>query len=143
MIWATTAEVRDYLSDDDILPADYDEATLQRDIDKAVRKMATQILRWPCLNEDDRPDDEKVRKDVIAAVAELIKYRREQAAAAEALGGAGTAEILKAGGSISAGKTSVSGGKGAKVGRYADTLPCDTVEALEAAGMIGGSVPTW
>lgn len=144
MIWATTAEVRDYLDEED-LPADYPEDKLQRDIDKAVRTLVPKVLRWPIVDDDtDRPAEEGTRNEVIAAVAELIKYRREQLAAAAALGGAGTAEVLAAGGSISAGKTSVSGGRGAKVGRYSSNrLPCETLDALLNADMIGGGVPTW
>lgn len=141
MIWATTAEVREYLGDE--LPADYPEDKLTRDIEKAVRSMVPKVLRWPVENEDERAEDEDTRVEVIAAVAELIKYRREQAATAAALPPA-SAEVLAAGGSITAGKVSVSGGRGAKVGRYAaNTLPCETVDALLNAGMIGGSVATW
>ncbi|ALG07667.1 hypothetical protein [Kibdelosporangium phytohabitans] len=143
MIWATPAEVREYLREE--LPADYPEEALSRDIDKAVRSMVPRVLRWPTVDDDtDRPADTQVRDYVIAAVAELIAFRRGQDAAAEELGGAGTAEVLAAGGSITAGKLSVSGGRGARVGRYtADRLPQETIDALLAADMIGGSVSTW
>jgi hypothetical protein len=136
--WQAT---RDYLGDD--LPGEYPEDSLVRDIDRAVRAMVPEVLRWPTMDDTaERAADEYVRDELIAAVAELLKYRHEQKAAAAALGGAGTAEILAAGGSISAGKTSVSGGRGTQIGRHAETLPYETVQALSNAGMVGGSVAT-
>ncbi|WP_285610551.1 hypothetical protein [Actinokineospora globicatena] len=147
MIWATVAEVRTYLSDTTLL-AGVDDAAVGRHVDRAVRSLVPLVLRWPELDEEtDRPAEEDARASVVAAVAETIRVRREADQATVALGGPGAVEVIAAGGGISAGTLTVSGGSrtggGARIGQRAQAVPIAAVDALLAAGMVGGSVPTW
>ncbi|MFJ8815424.1 hypothetical protein [Amycolatopsis thermoflava] len=150
MIWATLSEVREYLGSD--LPDQYPDSSLQRDIEKAVRTLAAKVIRQPALDDDDRPEDPEVRANVVAAVAEQIRHRRKLDSDAAALDGAlgGMADILRAGGSISTKTLSASGasrsgtsGASQRAIEVENRLSLDTIEALVAAGMLGGSVAAW
>ncbi|MDQ0377959.1 hypothetical protein [Amycolatopsis thermophila] len=151
MIWATPDEVRTYL-DVDQLPDGYPDDQLQRDIDRVTRLLAAKVVRFPALNEQDRPEDPEVRAHVIAAVAEQIKHARKLAADRAALDGAlgGMADVLRAGGSISTKTLSASGasrsgssGASQRAMDVENRLSLDTIDALVAAGMLGGSVAAW
>lgn len=147
MIWATVAEVRAYLADGGI-PAGTSDEQVQRTLDRAVRSLTTRVMWWPELDDDDeRAADADVRGHLVAAVAETVRARYEQRALTDAVGGAGLVEVIAAGGSITAGKLSVSGGTrgtgSARIGAGADTVPPEAAEALLAAGVVGGSVPSW
>jgi hypothetical protein len=144
MIWATVAEVREYLADGGI-PAGTTDEQVQRAIDRAVRSLTTRVVWWPVLDDaDERAEDEQQRADIIAAVGETVRARYAAAALETTVGGAGLVELLAAGGSVTAGKLSVSGGSrgagAARIGAGADTVPPEALEALLAAGMVGGSV---
>lgn len=144
MIWATVAEVRDHLN----LPADVTDTEVQRLIDTASRTLETKIIRWPVLNDTERAEDEQQRAHLVAAVAETIRARRDNDAAVAQLGGSGVAAVIAAGGTITASKLTVSGGSrrggsGVAVGASAPRVPIEAYEALQAAGLIGGSVPSW
>ncbi|GAB2964473.1 hypothetical protein [Saccharothrix stipae] len=144
MIWATVGEVRDYLDDGDI-PTGTEDAAVQRAIDKAVRSLTTRVVWWPVLDDaDEHVEDAEQRAHVVAAVAETVKARYAARALETAVGGAGLVELLAGGGSVTASKLSVSGGTrgtgAARIGAGAGTVPPEAVEALLAAGMIGGSV---
>lgn len=146
MIWATTAEIRNYLGED--LPPDFGEAALTRALDKAVASIERIIIRWPVLDDaEEHAANADVRKNMITAVAETIKARRDNDALTASLGP--LAPILVAGGSVatktlsaSTGGTSKSGG-GAELGTKAPRVPLDAIDALSAAGLIGGSGRTW
>ncbi|MDQ3577549.1 MAG: hypothetical protein M3443_08090 [Actinomycetota bacterium] len=126
-----------------------DDAEVQGHIDRAVRRLVTTIIRWPVVDDTtDRADDTDIQGHVIAAVGEVISARRQADLAAVEVGGNAAAEIIAAGGSVKAGSLAVSGssngsGGGARLGSRASVLPVEAVEALLAAGMVGGSVPTW
>lgn len=146
MIWATTTDVRDYLGER--LPADFGEIALGRYVTKAVNAIERIIVRWPLVDATtDRALDSDVREQLVAAVAETIAARRKNEAVEESLGG--LAPILAAGGSISTKTlsastgTSSAGNTGAPLGDRAPRVPLDALEALQAAGLIGGSVRTW
>ncbi|MEA5367716.1 hypothetical protein VA596_49855 [Amycolatopsis sp., V23-08] len=146
LIWATTAEVRAY--PDSGIPADMTEPALELAITKAVRALERVIIRWPTVDsETGRAFDDGVRADMIAAVAETIKARRKAEAVEAGLGG--LAPILADGGSISTKTLSAStagrsgSGGGARIGENATRVPLDAVDALQSAGLIGGSVRTW
>jgi hypothetical protein len=146
MIWATVADVRAY--PDSGIPAATSDDQVQAAINRAVRSLAVRVVWWPVLDEDtDRAEDEETRGHIVAAVAETMRARYEAQALTTAVGGAGLVELLAAGGSVTAGKLSVSGGSrgsgAARVGAGAGTVPAEAVEALLAAGMIGGSVASW
>lgn len=148
LIWATVQEVRDYLADELPSADDYPDAAVQRDIDKVVRTLERMIIRWPALDEQGvRATDQAVRGHMVAAVAETIKRRRVDKAFEDSLGG--LAPVLAAGGTISTGKLSASTvGRsgtqpGAAIGDGAVRLPMDAIEALAAAGLIGGGVASW
>ncbi|GLZ34893.1 hypothetical protein Lesp02_70800 [Lentzea sp. NBRC 105346] len=148
MIWATVAEVRDYLQDDDVIPTSTQDEAVQRMIDRVSRTLGSKVIRWPVLDsETDRASDEEQRKHIIAAIAETVKARYEAVALEQALGGAGNVEVIAGGGSITAGKLSVSGGSrsgsGAKIGKSADRVPIEAYEAMQDADLIGGSSPSW
>lgn len=147
MIWATVAEVRNYLDDGDIPTGTQDEQ-VQHAINKAVRSLTTRVLWWPELDDaDEHVVDAEQRGHVVAAVAETVRARYAARALETAVGGAGLVELLAGGGSITASKLTVSGGSrgtgGARIGTGADTVPPEAVEALLAAGMVGGSVASW
>lgn len=145
MIWATVAEVRDYLRTGDIPTGESDEL-VQREIDKAVRSLTTKVVWWPELDDaDEHVADVEQRAHVVAAVAETVKARYESRALETAVGGAGLVRLLDRGGSITAGKLAVSGGSrsGGSAPVREDTVPPAAVEALLAAGMVGGSAPSW
>ncbi|SER95163.1 hypothetical protein SAMN05216188_11849 [Lentzea xinjiangensis] len=149
MIWATVAEVRGYLDAGDI-PAGTEDSAVQRMIDRCARTLGAKVLRWPVLDEEtDRAADEEQRGHIVAAVAETVKARFEAQQLAQQLGGEGLTEVIAAGGSVTAGKLSVSGGSksggsgGAKIGRSADRVPVEAIEALLAANLLGGGVPSW
>jgi hypothetical protein len=146
LIWATTVEIRAY--PDSGIPDDMNEATLEQLIAKAVRALERVIIRWPTVDSDaGRAFDAGVRADMIAAVAETIKARRKAEAMEDGLGG--LAPILADGGSISTKTLSASttgrsgGGGGARIGENATRVPLDAIDALQSAGLIGGSVRTW
>ncbi|ACU35587.1 hypothetical protein [Actinosynnema mirum] len=147
MIWATTPEVRAYAGAD--LPSSVGDAEVQRGIDRAVRSLEASVLRWPLLDDAERPADARVRADVVAAVAETLLARRKADAVAADLGGAGATAVIAAGGTVSAGKLTVSGsrnggsGAGVAIGDAGRRPPVEAWEALAAAGMIGGSVASW
>lgn len=149
MIWATPGEVRAYLEDGDIPETTTDEQ-LQATIDRCVRTLTTKVIRWPVLDEEtDRAADEEQRGHIVAAVAETVKARYEAKTLESQLGGTGLTEVIAAGGSVTAGKLSVSGGSksggsgGAKIGQSANRLPIEAVEALLAADLVGGGGVTW
>lgn len=147
MIWATVAEVRNYLDDDDI-PAGTEDAAVQKMIDRCVRTLDSKVIRLPVLDEDtDRAAEEAQRGHIVAAVAETVRARYAARALEQQLGGAEMVEIIAAGGSIKAQSLAIAGGssssRGAKVGQAADRLPIEAVEALLAANLIGGGVATW
>ncbi len=145
MIWATTDDVRTYLRTS--LPDTVLDEDLARDIERAARTLDAKVIRWPVLDENTgRALDVGQRGHIVAAVSEVIRARRKAEALEEALGGDGIVEIIAAGGSIKAQSLSVSGGSksggggGALIGKAANRLPAEAVEALQAAGLIGGSV---
>lgn len=145
MVWATVAEVRDYLGDR--LPAapDVPDTEVDKAITKAVRTLSPKVLRLPALDDTDRPEDPAIKADVVAAVGEVIDAHRDRAASEKQLGG--MLGIVERGGRIKAGSLevdgTVSGGGGSGgYGREA-LLPIAAVEALQSAGMVGGSVPAW
>lgn len=149
MIWATVAEVRAYLDDGDI-PTGTSDEQVQRAIDKAVRSLTTRVVWWPVLDDaDEHVVDAAKRADVVAAVAETVKARYASRTLADQVGGTGVVELLAGGGSITAGKLAVSGGSrgsggsGARIGSAADSVPSAAIDALLAAGMVGGSAPSW
>lgn len=144
MIWATVGEVRAYLDGGEI-PAGTSDEQVQHAINKAVRSLATRVVWWPVLDDaDEHVEDADQRAHVVAAVAETVKARYAARALETAVGGAGLVELLAGGGSVTASKLSVSGGSrgagGARIGAGAGTVPPEALEALLAAGMIGGSV---
>ncbi|WP_018682176.1 hypothetical protein [Actinokineospora enzanensis] len=142
MIWATVDEVRGYRP---ALPlSGLDDAELGGLIASAVRALVPYVIRWPVVDTDtDRPADDTVRADVVAAVAELVRDRRAATLAETELGGTGAAAVIAAGGSVTAGSLTVSGGRGARVGSTDRPVPRAALDALCSAGMVGGSVPTW
>ncbi|MDT7789762.1 MAG: hypothetical protein QOF58_8181 [Pseudonocardiales bacterium] len=149
MIWATPAEVRAYLDDGEIPEAVTDER-LQRMIDNCVDTLESRIVYWPVLDEEtDRAADEQQRRRIVGAVAETVKARYEAKNLAAQLGGDGLTEVIAAGGSVTAGKLSVSGGSksggsgGAKIGQAANRVPVAALEKLLAAGLVGGGGVTW
>lgn len=149
MIWATVAEVRDYLDAEDI-PATVNDAALQRRIDKTSRTLGAKVVWWPVLDDDtDRAADEEQRNHIIAATAETVKAYYEAKALEDSLGGSGMVEVIAAGGSVTAGKLSVSGGSksgggsGVNIGKAADPVPAEAYDALRLAELIGGSVASW
>ncbi|AUI56780.1 hypothetical protein [Amycolatopsis sp. BJA-103] len=146
LIWATPAEVRAYPESG--IPLDMPDDALGQKIDKAARAIERVIIRWPTVDvETGRAFDADVRAQMIAAVAETIKARRKAEAIEASLGG--LAPILAAGGSISTKTlsastgTSSSGSTGAPIGDRAPRVPLDAIDALQAAGLIGGSARTW
>lgn len=154
MIWATVDEVRDWWGDQQValgvtwpdLPAS--DPAVQMLVDSASRTLGAKIVRWPVLDDDDRAEDEAQRGHLVVAVGEVIRARREAAAAVGSLGGVGAAAVIAGGGSITAGKLSVSGGSkqsggGVRVGESAVQVPIAAYDALSAAGLIGGSVASW
>lgn len=154
MIWATPAEVRTWWTDQQAalavtwpaLPTT--DPPVQMLIDTASRTLGAKVIRWPVLNDQERADDEQQRAHLIAAVGETIQARREATATETALGGSGAAAIIAAGGTITASKLTVSGGSrtggsGARIGENATTVPIAAYDALQAAGLIGGSVASW
>ena len=150
MIWTTVADVREYwtlqtaaYSDEPWPTLNADDPVVQTQLDSAVRALVPSVLRWPCLGDDDRPDDPYVQEALTVAVAETIRARLINAAADKALGGATAAAILRAGGSVTADNLSVSGGSGARVGSSATPVPEVACDALWRAGMTGGPVATW
>lgn len=149
MIWATVAEVKDYLQDDDVLSGVQD-AALQRTIDRVSRTLGAKVIRWPILDEaTDRAEDEEQRGHIVAAVAETVKASYEAKKLELSLGGEGLVEVIAGGGTVSAGKLSVSGGSksgggsGARIGKSADPVPVEAYDALRLAELIGGSVASW
>lgn len=149
MIWATPGEVRAYLEEDDIPELVTDEQLLAV-IEQCARTLTTKVIRWPVLDEEtDRAEDAEQREHIVAAVAETVKARYQAKKLEQQLGGTGLVEVIAAGGSVTAGKLSVSGGSksggsgGAKIGQSADRLPVEAREALLAANLIGGSAPSW
>lgn len=141
MIWATVQEVRDELGADLPPASDLPDSAVQRLIDRSVRTLTGSVIRWPILDEDDRPEDEEQRGHVVAAVAETVRAIRESAAFAKSLNGAGV--VLAAGGSISASKLAVGGGRGVRISSGTVPFTSEAYDALLAAGMVGGPVATW
>ncbi|WP_410652120.1 hypothetical protein [Amycolatopsis sp. cmx-4-54] len=146
LIWATPAEVRAYPGSG--IPADMTDDVLGQYITKAVRALERVIIRWPTVDsETGRAFDAEVRTEMIAAVAETIKARRKAEAVEDSLGG--LAPILAAGGTISTKTlsastgTSSAGATGAAIGERATRVPIDAIDALQSAGLIGGSARTW
>jgi hypothetical protein len=150
MVWATTTEVRaafaagteaDGATEWPALPeADTAVNTL---IVSASRALAVKVIRWPILDDTDRPEDTEQRSHILHAVCEVIRDRRLAATAVAELGGQAAAGVIAGGGSVKAGNLEVRGGNSG--GWLADRsrVPVDAVFALQAAGLIGGSVPTW
>lgn len=155
MIWATVAEVREWWADQQTAyavtwsPLPVEDTGVQTLIDSATRTLDRKAIRYPLLDEaTDRAVDEKVRANVMAAVAETIAAGRKTKAEAAALDASlpGMADIVRAGGSVTAGSLSVTGARTASGNATASTagrVPIEAYEALAAAGMIGGSVPAW
>jgi hypothetical protein len=139
MIWATVEDIRAELDNNPD-----DDAAVQREIDRAVRTLDGIAIRYPRLNTDQRADDTKTRADVVAAVAELIQSRRDRVKAKAATPGL---EIVERGGSIKSATLTVdAGARSSSSGSGADRdslVPASAIEALQAAGMIGGSVASW
>ncbi len=149
MIWATVSEVRGYLEPGDI-PTGADDAAVQRTIDKVSRTLGAKVIRTPILDEEtDRAADEEQREHIVAAVGETVKAHYEAEALKQSLGGSGMVEVIAGGGSVTAGKLSVSGGSkgsggsGARLGSSRDRVPIEAYEALQLAELIGGSVASW
>jgi len=154
MIWATVLEVRHWWAEQqDALGVTWAalpqaDGPVQMLIDSASRTLGAKIVRWPVLDDDERAEDLEQRGHLVVAVGEVIRARREAAAAVDSLGGVGAAAVIAGGGSITAGKLSVSGGGkqgsgGSRVGEAAITVPIAAYDALQAAGLIGGSVASW
>lgn len=150
MIWATPAEVRTWWTDQQAalavtwpeLPAT--DPPVQGLIDTATRTLESKVIRWPILNDQERAEDEAQRAHLIAAVGETIRARRDNDTAIAQLGGTGVAAVLAAGGSIEASKLRATGGRGVLVGASnTQRVPIEAYEALQAAGLIGGSVASW
>lgn len=155
MIWATVQEIRDWWGNQQValgvtwpeLPTS--DAAVQMLVDSASRTLGAKIVRWPVLDDDERAEDELQRAHLVVAVGEVIRARREAAEVETSLGGAGAAAVIAGGGSITASKLTVSGGSkgsgsgGAAVGHRAIRVPLAAIDALEAAGLIGGSVASW
>ncbi|HEU5475710.1 MAG TPA: hypothetical protein VFV67_34145 [Actinophytocola sp.] len=149
MIWATVEEVRAYVdaqaatlgrAEWPALPEA--DSAVQTLIDSAARSLSCKVIRWPVLDEaDEHAEDPVQRQHMVVAVCETIRARQHSAVQESALGG--MSPILAAGGSITADNLSVSGGRGARVGRSASQVPWPAYEALQAGGLIGGSVATW
>lgn len=144
MIWATVADVRGYLRQDEI-PAGEDDQQVQREVDRAVRSLVTRVLWWPELDDDERVLDTARRADVVAAVAETVRASYERRTLEASVGGAGLARLLDRGGSVTAGKLSVSGGSrsGGSAPARESAVPDEALDALLAAGLTGGSVASW
>lgn len=151
MIWATVAEVRAVfeaqmaaLGADEWPPLPAGDAAVQTLIDNAVRSLVPKVIRWPLLDDSDRPDDTEQRGNVVQAVAEVIRDRLLTAKATAELGGQGAADVIASGGRVKAGNLEVAGGNGGSSWlTRRSRVPIDAYTALAAAGMIGGSVPTW
>jgi len=150
MIWATATEVRAAFA----LGAEADGATewpalpegdaaVDTLIVSASRALAVKVIRWPILDDNDRPEDEEQRGHLVQAVAEVIRDRRVKAVAVAQLGGQGAAAVLAGGGSVKAGNLAVSGGSNGRWLADRSCVPVAAVFALQSAGLIGGSVPTW
>jgi hypothetical protein len=141
MVWATVPEVREYLGDR--LPSTVSDGEVEKAITRAVRTLAPKVLRIPVLGDTDRPEDDDIAAHVVAAVGEIIAAHRDRDAASTQLGG--MLGIVEQGGRIKAGSLEVDGtvtGGGGGYGRES-VLPWPAVEALQAAGMVGGGVSTW
>lgn len=141
MVWATITEVREYLGHR--LPSTVTDDQVDKLITKAVRSLSPKVLRIPPLDEQDRPADEDVKGHVVAAVGEVVAARRAEEQTDGTLGA--MSDVLEHGGSITAGSLTVDGparGKQTGYGR-GRLLPFAAVEALQAAHMVGGSVPAW
>lgn len=150
MVWATTPEVRAVfalqgaaLGDDEWPALPEDDAVLDVQIESAARVLGIKVIRWPVLDDDDRPEDTEQRGHVVMAVCEVIRDRLRARAAAAAVGGQAMAEVIAGGGRVKAGNLEVQGGNngGGLAGK--SRVPIDAYTALAAAGLIGGSVPTW
>jgi hypothetical protein len=147
MIWATVAEIRTYRNAavaadpgatwPELAAAD---AAVQTLIESAARRLAGMVIRWPVLDDEDRAEDTVQRGHLVAAVAETIRGRLRASATDAALGG--MSALIAAGGKIKADNLEITGAAGAVVGETR-TIPVDALDALAAAGLIGGSVPTW
>lgn len=148
MIWATTSEVRAVftahtaaLGVDEWPPLPEADAAVQVLVDNAVRSLIPKVIRWPILDDTDRPEDAEQRGHVIQAVCEVIRDRLLSKAMVAELGGRGAAEVIASGGRVKAGNLEVQGGSGTWL-TARSRIPIDAYTALAAAGMIGGSVPT-
>ena len=150
MIWATTEEVRALFAahaaalgvgEWPALPEG--DAGVQVLIDNAVRSLVPMAIRWPILDDTDRPEDTAQRGHVVQAVCEVIRDRLLSKAAVAAVGGQGAADIVAGGGRVKAGSLEVQGGNGgSRWLSQRSRVPVDAVFALQSADMIGGSVPT-
>lgn len=150
MVWATVAEVRAVFDAEaaalgtverPALPAV--DAAVQTLIDSAARILGTKVIRWPILDDTDRPEDTEQRGHVVQAVAEVIRDRLRQTRAVVEVGGTGAAQIIAAGGRVKAGNLEVQGGNNSGWLGGRSWVPIDAYTAMAAAGLIGGSVPTW
>ncbi|GAB3472020.1 hypothetical protein [Actinophytocola sediminis] len=154
MIWATVAEVRAHCEAQtsawgvDEWPAlPEDDPAVQAMIDTATRALIPKVIRWPILGDDDRAEDEEQRGHLVVAVCEVIRDRLRAKAVAAAVGGQVAVDVVAAGGRIKASQLEVQGGSGSGgssgwTARRA-RLPLEAYDALSAAGLIGGSVPSW
>lgn len=144
LIWATTGEVSAYRATEVAADPNCDWPVLNAVeplITRAARALTSQVWWWPPVDPvTDRAIDPAVRALLVVAVAETIRHRLVTTRDMAALGGVLPAAVLAAGGSVSAGSLSVSGG-----GRPLSTsgVPVVALEALTAAGVRGGSVASW
>lgn len=152
MIWATPAEVREVWSVQQAALGTAEWPTLPEDdkavqalIDNATRALAVKVIRWPILDDQDRPEDLEQAGHVVAAVCEVIRDRLQTKAAVVEVGGMGSAQIIASGGRVKAGNLEVQGGTGGGGSWLASRtrVPIDAIFALQSAGMVGGSVPSW
>ena len=150
MIWATPAEVRavfaahaEALGSTEWPALPEGDAAVQVLVDHATRVLALKAIRWPLLDDDDRPEDTEQRGHVVQAVCEVIRDRLLSKAMVAELGGRGAAEVISGGGRVKAGNLEVQGGGSSRWLADRSRVPVDAYAALAAAGMIGGSVPTW
>jgi hypothetical protein len=151
MIWATPDEVRGRfaayqaaLGEAEWPPLPEADAAVQVLIESASRHLGTKVIRWPILDDDDRVEDEQDRVHVELAVCEVIRARLQAKVADDAataqLGP--LAGVVAGGGRVKAGSLEVQGG-GSSSTSSSGRVPLDAIMCLQAAGLIGGSVPTW
>jgi len=149
MVWATPAEVREVFSVQasalgaaEWPPLPEADVAVQALIDNATRSLVPKVIRWPILDDTDRPEDTEQAGHVVAAVCEVIRDRLVTKTAVAEVGGRGAANVIASGGRVKAGTLEVQGGGNGAWLAGRSRVPVDAIFALQNAGLIGGSVPT-